>query len=198
MVFSYLRVSSIAQDEQNQRMGIEQKAKSLGIIIDKYYIDKVSGITEPDKRNLGKLLKKVKEGDIIIVSELSRLARNMLLMFRIIETLLNKKIHLYSVKDNFVLDDSLQSKILVFAFGIASQVERDMISARTKEALARKKLEGIHLGRKFGAKILCKRLVDNQDKIMKMYYNGVSKAKIARKYKVTDKTIRKYIRLWNL
>lgn len=194
MVYAYLRVSSDHQDYENQRQGVERLAERLGICIEKYIIDNgISGTTEPDKRNLGKLLRHLHEGDVVLVSEMSRLARNMLMMFRIVEKLLNKKVNLYSVKDNFVLDDSLQSKILVFAFGIASQIERDMISARTKEALALKKAQGIHLGRPFGTKIPNRKLLHKQNYIQKMLKIGRSKASIARHCHVTDKTLNKFI-----
>ncbi len=194
MIYAYLRVSSDKQDYENQKTGVDALAQRLDLCIDKYVIDDgISGVTEPDKRNLGKLLKHVVAGDIILVSELSRLARNMLMMFRIIETMLHKHIKLYSVKDNFTLDDSLQSKILVFAFGIASQIERDMISARTKEALALKKSQGIHLGRPFGTKIPNRKLSAKQNYIQRMLKIGRSKASIARHCHVTDKTLNRFI-----
>lgn len=74
-VYAYLRVSSIQQDEQNQRQGVDSKACSLSLCIDKYVVDKVSGTKEPKLRNLGKLAKKLHTGDVVIVSELSRLSR---------------------------------------------------------------------------------------------------------------------------
>lgn len=90
MIYCYLRVSSLAQDEQNQRVGVLRKASELNVSIDKYYIDKVSGTTDPDKRNLGRLLKVAKAGDVIIVSELSRFGRRLFMLFRILESLLKK------------------------------------------------------------------------------------------------------------
>lgn len=194
MIYAYLRVSSDHQDYENQKQGVDNLAQKMQICIDKYVIDEgISGVTEPEKRNLGKLLKKLSVGDTVLVSELSRLARNMLMMFRIVESLLNQKVNLYSVKDNFVLDDSLQSKILVFAFGIASQIERDMISARTKEALALKKAQGVRLGRPVGTKVPNRKLIAKQKYIQRCLKIGRSKASIARRCHVTDKTLRKFI-----
>lgn len=92
MIYAYLRVSTSGQDEQNQRLGVDTKAKLLGVKIDKYIIDRVSGVKEPELRNLGKLLRKLKEGDILFISELSRLGRRLFMLFRILEDLLNKKI----------------------------------------------------------------------------------------------------------
>lgn len=194
--FAYLRVSSVHQDEQNQRQGVDRKAQELNLKIDKYCIDKVSGIKEPNERNLGKLLRRVKEDDIIIVSELSRLSRKMYMLFRIMDDLLKKKVKVYSVKDSFCLDNSLQATVLVFAFGLAAQIERDLISMRTREALQRKRQMGIHLGRPVGLKPNFRKMTDNKERILKLYRRGVSKSKLARKFKVCHKTIRKYIKLF--
>lgn len=188
----------MAQDEQNQRVGVLRKASELNVSIDRYYIDKVSGTTDPEKRNLGKLLKTAKHGDIIIVSELSRFGRRLFMLFRILESLLKKGVRVYSVKENYNLDNSLQARIMAFAFGMAAEIERDLISMRTREALAKRKADGIHLGRPFGSKIEFHKLTDHKDHILRLYRAGFSKAKIARRYHVTDKTIRKYIQLWNL
>lgn len=195
MVIGYLRVSSVPQDVENQKQGVIALADRLNLTVDKYIIDDgISGTTEPEKRNLGRLLRRVHEGDVILISELSRLARNMLMMFRIVDMLLKKRVKLYSVKDNFTLYDSIQSKVLVFAFGLAAQIERDLISARTKEALARKKEMGVHLGRPFGSKIQNKKLEYNRKKIIKWLEQCKPKVYIAKKCKVTDKTLRKWLK----
>lgn len=194
--FAYLRVSSIVQDEQNQKQGVDKKAKELNLKIDKYYIDKVSGIKEPNERNLGKLLRKCKQNDVIIVSELSRLSRKMYMLFRIMEELNKKQVKVYSVKDNFCLDNSIQTQVLIFAFGLAAQIERDMISLRTKEALQRKKEMGVHIGRPVGLKPNFRKLTENKDKILRLYKKGYSKSKLARKFKVCVKTMRKYLNIF--
>lgn len=197
-VWAYLRVSSLKQDEQNQRRGVDLKAEQLNITIDKYIIDKVSGTKEPDERNLGRLLRRAKSGDVILVSELSRLGRRMYMLFRIVEDLLKKGVRMYSVEDNFCLDDSLQSTVLVFAFGLAAQIERDMISMRTREALQRRKAMGMHLGRPFGYKLQNHKLDSKRARIQHDLAKGVSKSRLARRYDVCVKTMRKYIRLHSL
>lgn len=194
MNYCYLRISTSLQDEQNQRQGVENKAKQLGIKIDKYIIDKVSGTKEPSERNLGRLLRKMKKNDIIIVSEISRLARRLMMLFRIVEIIQKKEVKLYSVKENFALDNSIQSTVIVFAFGLASSIERDMITLRTKEALAYKKAQGVKLGRPVGSKTKNHKLNPYKDKIIKLYNKGWSKSKLARKFKVCNKTMRKYIK----
>lgn len=195
--YAYLRVSSFHQDEDNQRTGVEAKAKQINQRIDKYIIDKVSGTKEPDERNLGKLLRRINKDDIIIVSEISRLGRKLFMIIQIINKILEKQAVLYSVKENFVVGDNIQSKVLIFAFGLAAEIERNLISQRTKEALQLRKSQGKHLGRKFGTKINFRKLNDNKDKILRYYQKGMSKAKLARKYKVCHKTIRKYLRIYH-
>ena len=198
MVFAYLRVSTLHQDEANQRMGVEQKAERLGISIDKYIIDCISGTQEPQKRNLGKLLRQVKPGDVIIVSELSRLGRRLFMLFRILETLLDKGVTVYSVKDGYCLDGSLQSKIMAFTFGIAAEIEREMLSLRTREALALRKAQGKILGRPKGAKSRVHKLDRYQATIVRLLKRGLPRTRIAKRCHVTDKTLRKYIRESNL
>lgn len=196
MVYGYLRVSTLEQDEANQKQGIKQKAADLSLHIDKYIVDKKSGIKEPNERNLGKLIKRLKPGDIIIVSEISRLSRRLFMLFRILENLLNKDIKVYSVKDSYNLDNSLQSKVLAFAFGIAAEIERDMISMRTKEALALRKSMGIKLGRPKGAKTKVHKLDRYKQQIVIKYTAGISKLKLSKYYKVSYKTMRKYIDIY--
>lgn len=193
-VYAYLRVSSVQQDEQNQRQGVDKKAEELGITIDKYVIDKVSGTKDPNKRNLGKLLRKCKEGDYILISELSRLGRNLFMVFKIAEELLNKKVNVYSVKDNIHLDGSLQATVMVFAFGLAAQIEKELLSSRTRESLQRLKAQGVKLGRPKGFKLTTSKLDKYQNKIKKQLEQGKSKSFLARKYKVCLKTMRKYIK----
>lgn len=198
MIYAYLRVSSTAQDEQNQRLGVDAKAKKLGLSIDKYIIDKVSGIKEPKQRNLGKLIRRLKQGDVVIISELSRLARRVFMLFRILEKIISKKVLLYSVKENFTLDNSLQSKAMIFAFGLAAEIERELISQRTKEALTLKRKQGVILGRPRGSKTKHHKLDIFKGKISLWLKKGWSKAKISRKCKVAEKTLRRYIRKYNL
>ncbi len=195
MIYAYLRVSTDAQDTENQRMGVEAKAKALGITIDKYIIDNgVSGTIDPSNRKFGKLLKQAKSGDIIIVSEISRLGRRLFMLFRILETLLNNGVKVYSVKDGYALDNTLQSKVLAFAFGMAAEIERDMISQRTRESLARIKSSGRKLGREFGSKNKHHKLDGRESLIIRLKQSGLSNRQIAQKLRVSSTTINEFIR----
>lgn len=193
MIYAYLRVSTEFQDEKNQKLGVDKKAVDLGIKIDKYIIDKVSGITDPKQRNLGKLLNKLEENDILIISELSRLSRSVLTLFEIIKKLVDKNIKVYSVKDSYILENSIQSKVLAFAFGLAAEIERDLISVRTKEALARKKAIGIKLGRPVGSKNKELKLYPYKDKILRLYKDGISIYKLSKKFKCCYKTMKDFL-----
>lgn len=194
MNYVYLRVSSLQQDEEMQRVGVDNLAKLKGIKIDKYVVDKVSGTKEPDERNLGKLLRKVKKGDVIIVSEISRLGRKLFMIMEIMKSLLEKDVKLYTVKDNFELADNIQSRCLIFAFGLSAEIERNLISARTREALNRLKMNGVKLGRPVGSKSTYSKLDGQKTRLINDYYKGVSKSHLAKRYKVSVKTVRKYIK----
>lgn len=194
MVYAYLRVSTDAQDTANQRLGVDTKAIKLGLNIDKYIIDDgVSGTIDPKMRKFGALIKNVKFGDVIIVSELSRFGRRLFMLFRVLETLLNKGVKVYSVKDGYSLDNTLQSKVLAFAFGMAAEIEREMISKRTKEALARRKANGKFIGRKSGAKNTRHKLDGKENLIKAMLESNMSLRDVARRLNVSPTTISTFI-----
>lgn len=198
MTYGYIRVSTDMQDTENQKLGIVEKAKQLGVTIDEWISDDgVSGAKEPEKRLLGKLLKKVKENDIIITSEISRLGRQLFMIFRILEGLLEKGVKLYSVKDGYNLDNSITSKVLAFAFGMASEIERDMIRKRTIEALETRKRNGVVLGRPAGniQRTNLPHLIEKKPLIEKLLKEGVSLTKIAKKVKCHRLTLSRFIQL---
>jgi len=182
MTYGYLRVSTDRQDESNQKVGVDKKARSMGLKIGEYIIDSgVSGKIEPGKRQLGKLMEKVKKGDTIIASELSRIGRSMYMVMRVLEFCMKNEVKVVTVKDNYVLGNDIQSKVLAFAFSIAAEIERDMISQRTKEALRKKMAEGIHIGRPKGSKNKKPIKLSGKGKeIKKLLKGGMSKAKIAK------------------
>jgi DNA invertase Pin-like site-specific DNA recombinase len=143
MIYGYIRVSTDKQDCENQKLGIGVKELSLGLTIDRYIEDSgISGTKEPEDRALGGCLKKLQTDDVIICSELSRLGRKLFMIMRILEHCMKCGARVYTVKDGYELGDNIQSKVLAFAFGISAEIERDLISQRTRESLARTK----HLG----------------------------------------------------
>lgn len=196
MIYGYIRVSTDKQDCANQKLGIELKAKSLGLKIEKYIEDSgISGTKEPSKRALGNCLKKLKFGDVIICSELSRLGRQLFMIMRILEYCMNCGTKVYTVKDNYELGDNIQSKVLAFAFGLSAEIERDLISQRTKEALAKKKADGKKLGKPKGSKNKKLKLDGKLEKIIELLNNNTPKRKISNILHIHHQTLYNYLKI---
>ncbi len=194
MIYGYIRVSTDKQDCENQKLGIEAKAKALGVAIDRYIEDDgISGTKEPEKRALGGLLRTVGTGDIIICSELSRLGRKLFMIMGILEHCMNNGVKVYTVKDGYELGDNIQSKVLAFAFALSAEIERELISQRTKEALDKRKLSGVRLGRPDGAKNKQYKLDGQKRYVNSMLSKGTPRYKIARKLGVSRATLRRFI-----
>ena len=140
------------------------------------------------------LLKKVVKDDVIICSELSRLGRNLFMIMEILNICMTKECRVWTIKDNYRLGDDIQSKVLAFAFGLSAEIERNLISQRTKEALARKKAEGIQLGRPLGRLSMQNtyKLYPKERQIRKLRNEGVSFAQISKILKVNRDTVRRY------
>ena len=194
MVYAYLRVSTGKQDGDNQRVGVDALAQRLNLTIDEYIDDSgVSGTKEPEKRELGKLLGKLKSGDVLLAGEISRLGRSLFMVMRILEHCMKNGIRVYTAKDGYELGDNIQSKVLAFAFGLAAEIERDMISRRTKEALAKKKADGVRLGRPKGRKSSRVKCSAHVAEIRDALNAGESKSKIARSIGVNRNTLNAYL-----
>lgn len=195
MVYGYIRVSTDHQDCENQKLGIEAKARSLGVQIEKYIQDSgVSGTKEPNKRALGACLRRLQSGDVLICSELSRLGRKMFMIMRILEHCMNIGARVYTVKDGYELGDNIQSKVLAFAFGLSAEIERDLISQRTKEALALRRAQGYKLGRAFGSRNKRHKMDGKYETVIKMLNQGYTKMYIARNFRVSAATITRFLR----
>ena len=198
MVYGYIRVSTDKQDCENQKTGIFYKAQTLGLSIDKYIMDSgISGVVEPNNRALGGVLKKLKSGDIIICSEISRLGRKLFMIMRILEHCMKCGAYVYTVKDGYELGDNIQSKVLAFAFGISAEIERDLISMRTREALTHKRACGIQLGRRKGSTNKHHKIDNHEKSILQMINSGVPKTKIAKKFKISAPTLYTFLRKQN-
>ena len=193
MNYGYIRVSSDKQTVENQRFEINNFAKANNISIDGWIEETISGTKNYDKRELGRLLKKVKKDDLIICAELSRLGRNLFMIMEILHICMNKECRVWTIKDNYRLGDDIQSKVLAFAFGLSAEIERDLISQRTKEALARKKAEGVVLGRPKGRKSSHVKLSGKEETIRELLTQNVPKTQIAKIFKVDRMTVSKFI-----
>lgn len=194
MIYGYIRVSSDKQTVENQRFEIKKFCDKNGITIDGWIEETISGTKSYDKRKLGELLKKISKDDVIICSEISRLGRSLFMIMEILNQCMEKECKVWTIKDNFRLGDDIQSKVLAFAFGLAAEIERNLISQRTKEALARKKAEGVILGRPKGKKSNHVKLSGKEEIIKDLRQQGVSMVEIARIYKVDRNTVSKFIK----
>lgn len=195
VIYGYLRVSSDEQDVNNQKTGVVAFAEHHQWEINKFITDEgVSGGVDPSKRKLGPMLKKLKKGDIIIASEISRLGRDLYMVMEILHHCMKVGCLVYTVKDNFVLGDNIQSKVLAFAFGLAAEIERQMIRQRTAEAIKRKRAMGILMGRPPGAKNnpTKYKLYGKRDLIVELIKEGVSKRQIAKILKVDRNTLDRF------
>lgn len=191
MIYGYTRVSTDQQNTENQKHEIQTFAKSQKIKVDKWVDEVISSRKSLKERQLGKLLKHLKKGDILIASELSRLGRNLLEVMGILQSCLEKDCQIWTLKENYKLGADIQSKVLAFAFSLAAEIERQLISQRTKESLKRIKDEGKHLGRPHGFSY--KKLDKKQEKIKELLSKGISKAKIARLIGCSWITLHRYI-----
>ncbi len=196
MTYGYIRVSSDKQTVENQRFEIEKFCKRENLAVSDWIEETISGTKSYDKRQLGRLLKKVQKGDIIICSELSRLGRNLFMIMEILNICMTKEAKVWTIKDNYRLGDDIQSKVLAFAFGLSAEIERNLISQRTKEALARKRAEGVCLGRPKGRKSAPEKykLHGKTALIGELLKAEVSKRKIAKLCKVDRNTLDRYIK----
>ena len=195
MIYGYIRVSSDKQTGENQRFEINKFCERQNIMINDWIEETISGTKNYNKRQLGNLLKKVHKDDIIICSELSRLGRNLFMIMEILNICMTKECRVWTIKDNYRLGDDIQSKVLAFAFGLSAEIERNLISQRTKEALARKKAEGVVLGRPKGRKSSRYKLSGKEVLIKELIKNGTSQRKIAQICKVDRNSLSRFIAL---
>ena len=148
--FAYLRISTDQQDLKNQKFGILDYCNRNHINDVKFMEDKTSGKVSWKKRTIGKIIESANAGDIILASEVSRLGRSTLQVLEILALAAEKGIDVHITKNSMIMDGSMQSTINATVLGLAAQIEREFISVRTKEALAKRKADGINLGRPKG------------------------------------------------
>lgn len=193
MVIGYSRISTGHQTLENQRKEIEKFAASRSITVDRWVNEIVSGSKLGKDRKLGTVIRKMKKGDTIIVTELSRLSRTLMDIMTIVGDLLKRGIRLYSIKEGCTFDDSINSKVLVFAFGLVAEIERNLISMRTKEALELRRSKGVRLGRPEGSRTKINLLVENSREIQGMLERGISSKEICSQFNVSYSTFRRFI-----
>lgn len=197
MVYCYLRVSSDSQDVESQKIGIVEFLKQRELEAGEWVADEgVSGAVDWRKRGIGRIIAKAKPGDTLVFSEISRIARRLVLVLEVIKACSEKGVKIYTVKDRYVLEDTIQSKVLVTVMGLAAEIERDLLRQRTREGLKRAVANGKTLGRPRGAKTnpALRKLHGSEDRIVQLRGRGVSFNGVARLLKVHRNTLARYIR----
>ena len=198
MIIAYIRVSSTQQVYEHMEREIREYANNNRFKIDKWVEETISSRKPLNKRKLGRLLEELQEGDTLICSELSRLSRSVPETFTILQACLNKKCVVRTIKENYILGDDLQSQILAFCFGVSAQIERSMISSRTKCALANVKAKGGRLGRPPSAQNKKLKLSKNTKRIKDLLDKGVSKNQISKIMEVQYMTLCRFIKRMGL
>lgn len=189
---AYLRVSKLEQDLEKNKMDILKLAHTEQLGQVQFVEEKVSGKVSWRKRQIADVLENAQPGDNLLVSELSRLGRSMLECIEILSIATEKGLHIYAVKGNWRLDGSIQSKIIAMAFAIAAEIERDLISQRTTEALQARKQQGMPLGRPKG--VGKSKLDKDRVQIEALLKNGSTKTWIANEYNTTVGNLRHWMK----
>ena len=192
MIIGYLRVSTGKQNPENQKDEIRRYLEEKNSRVDQWIVETVSGKVSFRKRKLGRLVRKMQKGDCLIVTEISRLSRSLVELMEIMGACVEKGISLYTTKEHYSFDNTINSKVLCFAFGLVAEIERNLISMRTREALALKKMEGVRLGRKPGSDVKMRIVRENEARIAKMLGSGMSVSAMCRRIGISRYTWYRY------
>jgi len=198
MIYGYVRVSSDKQTVVNQRFEIMEFCRVNNLHIHGWIEETISGTQTYTQRRLGSLLKRVRQGDVIVCSELSRLGRSLFMIMEILSICMKKDCRVWTIKEGYRLGEDIQSKVLAFAFGLSAEIERNLISMRTKEALARVRAEGRQLGRPVGkrGKKCTYKLYRKEALMREMRAEGASFQQISEAVRSTRNTVQRYFAIF--
>ncbi len=192
MNFGYIRVSTDKQTVKNQKIAIREYARKYRIRNLQWYEETISGTKALKKRVLGKMIDDLQPGDTVIITEISRLGRSMFVIMDAIEKCMKKGIKVIAIKEGFTIEDNIQSKVLLFAFSLSAEVERDLLSERTKMGLERARKQGKQIGRKKGQKPKRYKLTGKAAYIRRELQSGRSISSIARELGVQWVTLKTF------
>jgi len=193
---AYLRVSTVEQDLEKNKADILTFANDRDFGKVKFVEEKVSGMKKWKDRKIKQVIDDLDKGDRLIVPEFSRLGRSMLEIMEMLSILKDKEVNVYAIKGDWELNGSLQSKIMAMVFSIASEIERDLISKRTKEALRARKIAGVKLGRPRG--VGKSKLDEFKEEIVALLRNGSSKKFVADRYGTSQVNLYNWLKKNNL
>ena len=194
MIIAYIRKSTEKQEFAHMEFEIKDYASKHKLKINKWVQESISSRMPLQKRELGSVLAALKAGDILITTEISRLGRSLLEVMSILQICLNKNCQVITTKEHYHLGNDLQSQVLAFAFGLSAQIERDLISQRTRAALTAKKAQGVRLGRPFGAESKKLALTPNIIRVKSLLKKGLSQAKVSKALEVKPQTLGRVLR----
>ena len=192
-IIGYIRVSSNKQSCEHQKHELTQFALQQNINIDQWVEETISSRKPLKKRKLGELLETLQPDDILIAAEISRLGRSLLEVMHILEICLNNNCQVWTLKEHYRLGNDIQSKVMAFAFGLSAEIERNLISQRTKASLDNIRAKGKRLGRPVSAQSKKLKLAKNKKRIRKLLDAGISKYKIAKLMNVQPMTITRFV-----
>lgn len=193
MIYAYIRVSTDKQTTENQRFEILKFAGEKRLVVDEWEEETISGMKPLDERKLGALIERMTKDDVLLVTEVSRLGRSLMEVMSILHIFMEKQIRVFTAKERYELGNNINSKVLAFAFSLSAEIERSMISSRTKEALARKKSEGKRLGRPKGSLSKQVKLTGKDEIIKEFLRKRVPYSVIARILEVNRLTLTNYV-----
>jgi DNA invertase Pin-like site-specific DNA recombinase len=196
MNYAYIRVSTEEQNLENQKLAIKEKYK-----IRKWVYEKRSGTVDFRNRKLGELMKVLHKGDTLVVTELSRLGRSLRMISKIMNELTEKGVRIIAIKNNFDFNptdkNDIISQVLIFAFGLSAQIERDLISERTKLGLEVARKNGKKIGRQKGEIVYNVKLRQYQRQIIRKFHKGQSINSLRKEYKVNWITMKNFIYIYS-
>ncbi len=192
MTIGYLRVSTDKQHPANQQEEIRRFAENKKLIVNRWVTEIASGKKSERDRKLGVPLRSLNKDDTLIVTEISRLSRTLTDIMAIMGKCLEREINLYTTKEGYSFDNTINSKVLCFAFGLVAEIERNLISIRTREALALRRAEGVVLGRRHGSYTKTNILIENRSVVISMLNRGKSINDICRHFNLSRDTFAKF------
>ena len=193
MIYAYVRVSTGKQNLENQQLEIERYCKATGLTIGKWVQEKTSGTKQPQRRKLNIIMTECSEGDTVICTEISRLGRSLIMVMNVLQFFLEHGITVITIKDGYRLGDNIQSKVIAFAFGLSAEIERQLISERTKQGLNRARQEGKHIGRAKGKLASSYKLSPYDSYIKEQMRIGRTKKSLASELHVDIKTLNRHL-----